>query len=335
MNNSYKFSLIICTYSRSNALIKLLRSVAEQVLYPSEILIIDGSMDDKTQEALEIEKFKSLVYYKVKEKDRGLTKQRNYGVSKVRDGIEIICFLDDDVVLTPEYFQELIETYVKYPEAIGAGGYILNEVAWKKKESKKVGIDEYEWDGWVRKLGTRNELRKRLGLISNEPPGYMPKFSNGLSVGFLPPDEKIYPVEFFMGGVASYKKEIFEKIQFSTFFEDYGLYEDLDFCLRSSKIGQLYLNTSAKLYHHHDSSGRPNRFRYGKMVLRNGWYVWRVKYPSPDIVARLKWNIIALLLTLVRLGNTFTTSNRRDAFYESVGRIVGWWSLIFNKPKVM
>jgi hypothetical protein len=68
------------------------------------------------------------------------------------------------------------------------------------------------------------------------------------------------------------------------------------------------------------------------MVLRNGWYVWRVKYPNPNLKSKFKWHAIALLLTGIRFTNIFTTSKPKEAFTESVGRIVGWFSLIFNKP---
>ncbi len=40
------FSLVICTYMRPVVLLKLLKSVKSQSLYPDEILIIDGSPDE-------------------------------------------------------------------------------------------------------------------------------------------------------------------------------------------------------------------------------------------------------------------------------------------------
>ena len=193
---------------------------------------------------------------------------------------------------------------------------------------------EYYYDGWKRKDGTRFILRKILGLDSNKPPCFMPEFSHGRSVSFLPPSGKIYKVEQFMGGVSSFKKEIFSNYKFSTYFEGYGLYEDADFTLRISKFGELFVNTSAKLSHYHDNFGRPNQYHYGKMVIRNGWYVWRVKYPNPSLLNRLKWNLIALLLTLLRFSNCFSKPNKKKAFTESIGRIVGWLSLWFNKPKI-
>ena len=136
-----------------------------------------------------------------------------------------------------------------------------------------------------------------------------------------------------MGGVSSFKKTVFESLKFSTYFEGYGLYEDADFTLRVAKIGKLYINTAAKLNHYHDASGRPNQYQYGKMVVRNGWYVWRVKNPKPLLDARLKWHTITILLTVIRFSNTFTTRNRQEAFTEALGRTIGWWSLCFNTPK--
>ncbi len=326
-----KFTLIVCTYQRPGPLLTLLGSVVKQSLFPYQILIIDGSKNDETRKELEVNSFKNLEYFKVGENNRGLTKQRNFGIERVATSSEIVCFLDDDIVLTPTYFQNLLDTYQKFPDAVGVGGYIKNEVEWIK-DKEVIKFDDFEYEGFTRKLGSRHLLRKKLGLQPDVPPGYMPDFSNGYAIGFLPPTGKNYKVESFMGGVASYRKGIFDKINFSSYFEGYGLYEDMDFCLRASKLGQLYVNTSAKLYHHHNESGRPNQFKYGKMVLRNGWYVWRVKYPSPGLKSKIKWHATAFLLTLVRFSNVLTTSQRKKAFTESLGRVAGWWSLLINKP---
>ena len=201
-------------------------------------------------------------------------------------------------------------------------------------EGKKLSSKDFLFDGWTRKDGSRFVLRKKFGLDANRPPAHLPDFAHGRSVSFLPPTGKIYEVEQFMGGVASYPKEILDRYKFSEYFEGYGLYEDADYTLRLSNKGKLYVNTAAQLYHYHEASGRPNKYSYGKMVVRNGWYVWRVKYPHPSLKARLKWNSTAFLLTLIRLTNILTTKKRKEAFTESMGRISGWFSLLFNKPKI-
>jgi glycosyltransferase involved in cell wall biosynthesis len=329
-----KFSLIICTYKRPKPLLKLLKSVRNQSLYPDEILIIDGSTDNETELILKESYFENLNYYLAPNEHRGLTKQRNFGIARVGSNMEVVCFLDDDTVLEKEYFEQLLNTYIIYPETLGVGGYIHNETKWEyvgfEYQSK---INEFYFDGWKRNDGNRFVLRKKIGLDSDCPPGFSSLFSHWRSVGFLPPSGKIYEVEQLMGGVSSFRKAIFERFQFSTYFEGYGLYEDADFCLRVAKTGKLYLNTKAKLSHYHEPLGRPNQYQYGKMVVRNGWYVWRVKNPNPKAIDFFKWHAITILLAIIRFSNIFTTKKRQEAFTETLGRTIGWWSLIFNKPK--
>lgn len=319
---------------RSQSVLRLLQSVRKQSLYPDEILIIDGSTDNKTESILKENRIENLKYYVVDDNHRGLTKQRNFGIQKINAESDIVCFLDDDTVLECDYFQQLLRTYKVYPNCLGVGGYIINEVKWEKAaDNYAAKINEFYFDGWKRTDGSRFILRKKLALDSNCPPGYSTAYSHGRSVGFLPPSGKIYEVEMLMGGVSSFKKSVFEKFSFSEYFEGYGLYEDADFTLRVSKIGNLYVNTAAKLSHFHDFSGRPNQYKYGKMVIRNGWYVWRVKNPNPDLKDRFKWNIITISLTLIRYSNIITTGNRKAAFTEALGRTVGLLSLLLFKPK--
>ena len=213
--------------------------------------------------------------------------------------------------------------------------YIANEDHWEfVGDPYQPTLREYYYDGWKKMDGSRFVLRKRLGLDSNTKPAFLPEFSHGRSIGFLPPSGKTYQVEQLMGGVSSFKKSVFKTFQFSTYFEGYGLYEDADFTLRLSKTGALYVNTAAQLGHYHDSSGRPNQYQYGKMVVINGWYVWRVKHPKPSIKAQLKWHSITLLLAFIRFSNTFTTTKKKGSFTEFVGRMLGWLSLFFKKPQI-
>lgn len=318
---------------RAKPLLNLLNSVKNQTYYPSEILVIDGSTNDETKNAIENNSFKNLIYYQVSAEHRGLTKQRNFGISKVSNEIDIVAFLDDDTVLEKDYFENIVKTFNENPDSIGVGGVAINENKWKvninniKQSSKYYTIENY-----YIKESSRNYLRNILGLSSNELPGIMPEFSNGRTCSY-PLNGKSYPVDLIVGMAMNFRKSVFDSIKFSTYFEGYGLYEDADFSLRALQLGQNYIATSAQLSHFHDSSGRPNKYNYGKMVLRNGWYVWRIKYPKPPLIARIKWNAIAFLLTLIRFTNTFTTNKRKEAFTESLGRTVGWFSLLFNKPK--
>jgi len=314
---------------------RLLESVMAQTRLPDEVLVVDGSTNAETTILIEQSAYKNLRYFKVPDTERGLTRQRNYGIARVSIDTEIVCFLDDDTLLFPDYFEQLLSTYQKHPKAAAVGGLIVNEVSWiKVPDNYKPKKNEYVYDGYKRKDGSRFVLRKMLGLDSDVPPAHFPEFGHGRSVGFLPPSGKIYPVQQIMGGVSSFRKEVFERMQFSTYFEGYGLYEDADFSLRLSKTQKLYVNTAARLEHHHEPDGRPNQYHYGKMVVRNGWYVWRVAHPHPSLKAKLKWHAITILLTKIRFVNILTTPKRKAAFSEALGRTVGWWSLFFKSRKL-
>lgn len=315
-----KFNLIICTYKRKEAVERLLQSVQQQKLYPDEILVIDASPDDLTKNLFIKKAYPRLKYFKVGGENAGLTRQRNYGLSLSSGEMDILNFLDDDIVLESDYFERIIESYLKYPDAVGVGGSIKDEIAWRKvSENYMPKFHEFKFDGFVRPLGQRNVFRKRLGLLSNTPPGYMPEFSHGFSTGFLPPSNKIYPVEFFMGGVASYKRMLFSEIRFSELFEGYGLYEDMDFCLRASRLGQLYVNTAAKVEHLHDEGGRPDHYKYGRMVIDNGYHVWKLKHPESSFSSSFKFWAIHFILLIIRFVNGF--SKDKSGIDDARGRL--------------
>lgn len=330
-----KISLIICTYMRPKAICVLLDSIVSQVKVPDEIIIIDGSLNDETKKVLAEKNYDLNIRYHLVEKEfRGLTRQRNFGVERVDQSMDVVAFLDDDIRLEKNYFNELMQPYMQDETVVGVGGCTTNEVQWfKHEESVECPSKSYCMDGYRRRESSRYRLRKFLGLVPSTQPGVISSYSHERPVAFLPPSDKWYEVDFMMGGIASFKKSLFDKIGFSHYFEGYGLYEDKDFTLRARKHGKLIVNTKAKLEHLHDPNGRPNKFYYGVMVIRNGWYVWRVATPIPGFEGVLKWYLNAWVLILIRMTNILTGPKRIESLTESAGRIYGLWSLLWKKPK--
>lgn len=329
-----KLSLIVCTFMRPKSLLALLTSVESQKRKPDEVIIVDGSLNDETKNIISSSSFSfNLKYFLVEPEFRGLTLQRNFGVSKVDPKSDLISFLDDDIILLSDYFHEIIFTFQKFEIAIGVGGIDLIENRYFKKDPtvEYSSFNFFEIDGWVSNEPLRYKIRKVLKLMSGVQPGIVPPFGHGRSD--LPPNGKTYEVEHFMGGIATYKKSLFNLISFSSFFQGYGLYEDFDFCIRAMSFGKLYVNTAAQVKHFHEPSGRPNYYKYGKMVVRNGWYVWKLRYPENSFSNRIKWHIITIVLANLRLINSFYGSNRKDSFNDFLGRIVGWLLLLINPPK--
>jgi len=331
-----KISLIICTYMRPKAICVLLDSIVAQRKVPDEIIIIDGSLNDETREILTEKKYDLPIrYFLVGKEDRGLTRQRNYGVERVNAEMDVVAFLDDDIRLDENYFYEILQPYAKDAKVIAVGGCTTNEVKWEKYSSEsECPKGKFCIDGYIRNESLRYRLRNVLGLVPSTQPGLISLYSHERSVGYLPPSDKYYTVDFMMGGIASFKKELFDKIGFSHYFEGYGLYEDKDFTLRAREFGTLIVNTKAKLEHLHDPNGRPNKFYYGQMVIRNGWYVWQVATPNSGVEGVLKWYINACVLITIRFTNILTGPKRMEALTETLGRVYGLFTLVWDKPKV-
>ena len=79
----------------------------------------------------------------------------------------------------------------------------------------------------------------------------------------------------------AFRKNVFESLRFSTYFEGYGLYEDADFSIRALQFGKNVINTKAQLNHYHDHQEDLININMVKWWCRNGWYVWRIKNPKP------------------------------------------------------
>jgi hypothetical protein len=92
----------------------------------------------------------------------------------------------------------------------------------------------------------------------------------------------MYEVENADGEYPLFEKEFSKLLSFLLILRDMVCMKT-PILPRVSKTGKLYLNTTAKLNHHHDASGRPNQYQYGKNGGAYGWYVWRTKKSKPII----------------------------------------------------
>ncbi|MGO8930992.1 MAG: glycosyltransferase family 2 protein [Limisphaerales bacterium] len=327
-------SLIVCTYKRPEQIGRLLRSLAVLTRKPDETLIIDASSDELTRavadEFAKVGGVPGLRYYLVPREHRGLTQQRNYGVERARG--DVIAFLDDDAVPETGYFQEILRCFERHPEAVGVGGNITNGPPWQKAKGRPASLAVFRVGEWERRDDLRWRLRKLCGLQSDLSPGHMPPFGHGRSPGF-PPDGQDHQVEFIMGCASSWRRGLLNSTVFSAYFDGYGLYEDLEFCLRAGRQGPIYLCTQAQLAHYHAPSGRPLQFRYGVMVVRNGWVVWRRRWPNPRPTDRCKWWAITALLAACRIGNAVSGPKRSQAVTEFLGRLYGMLIVWVNPPR--
>lgn len=293
-------AVVVCTLDRPAAVGRLLEALAAQERPADEVLVVDASSGSATAEVVEAAgcgRPGDPRHRAVAPEDRGLTRQRNVGLAATSG--ELVVFLDDDTVPDPDYLAELEACFARHPDAVGVGGTIV-EAGWRPARPGRPEPGWYRQGGWERPEGARWRLRRALGLAGRLPPGWMPPSGHGRPVAFLPPDGEDHRVEFVMGGASAWRRSVFDRHRFDPAFEGYGLYEDLDLCTTVGVDGPLYVAGAARLRHLHAPEGRPDHRRYGRMVVENGWYVWRHRWPQPGPADRVRWWATTAVLAACR-----------------------------------
>lgn len=320
-------SIIIPTYHRPQELEDCLRSVSSQTLKPTEVVVVDdGDLGDCPLRRELADAGIHCVYFK---KDRpGLTESRNVGV-RLAQG-EIIFFLDDDVLLFPDYIEQIASVYQQMDQDLaGVGGVADNLPPVRARDYIKLFIEF---------LFLNNGIRKGRVL----PSGYSADFDYS-PIEFSKPVR----VDFLPGGISSFRRWVFDEFSFTEGYRDIGFGEDKDFTFRVARRYKLLLNPRARLIDVGAPSMRPGCRVWSRKHLigiyllfyrhlRRGWWSWLffwyavtgdfiirgtafVVFPSRSKLDKLKGMVDAIRLIMRRqipnLGNTGV----KDLAYMNIG----------------
>ena len=139
--HSFNIALIICTYNRDKYLPEALDSIKAQTIDSNkfQLIIVDNNSTDNTA-AISKKFISDHPHLNAKycfEENKGLSFARNRGISEA--SAPIISYIDDDVILPPEYLEIMLAFFEKTPDAIGVGGKVIpkyedgNEPVWMNK----------------------------------------------------------------------------------------------------------------------------------------------------------------------------------------------------------
>ena len=173
-----ELSVILCTYNRSNGLIRTLKSLQSQDLpknFAWEVVVVDNNSTDDTPEKLrEFAENSELVVRYVKEKKQGLSHARNRGVAEAQG--RYLHFTEDDEIADKDLIREIYGTFKTY-KCDCVGGRIYLKL-------------EDEMPRWLTK--------DLWGFL-----GYLNYGDNTLQM-----DEQRYP----FGGNMTFSREVFDRI---------------------------------------------------------------------------------------------------------------------------
>ena len=170
------------THRRTFELSRFLDSLAQQTRSPYELVIIDSSPDDQTEQMLRNrtglpELASRVVYVRVMGPLCGLTRQRNYAMRWVTR--DLIAFFDDDVVLSPECLQEMESVHQS------GGGSIAGVAAF-------IGNQQQPPSALWR-------VRRLLGIVPSLRPGSYARGGMPVSWNFLPENSDVTEGDWLCG----------------------------------------------------------------------------------------------------------------------------------------
>ncbi|MGH7233318.1 MAG: glycosyltransferase [Nitrospiraceae bacterium] len=116
------FSVIICTYNRSANLKAALSSLAQMNLPGAlqwEVIVIDNNSTDDTKKVVAEFARSALVVKYIFEPVQGLSHARNRGVRESNGAV--LSFIDDDVVVAPDWLLEVRNAFHQYQVACVGG----------------------------------------------------------------------------------------------------------------------------------------------------------------------------------------------------------------------
>lgn len=217
-----KVSVIIPTKNRTEDLNCTLDGLLHQTRRPDEIVIVDQSSSPSS----ELMRFPIPLVYIYAPEVSGAAVARNVAMDQASGDIWI--FLDDDVILEPQYVEEILAAYS--PKIAGVSGIITN----------------YSVPSLTRRLfesifvrGAFHDDRQRVYWYAEQ-------------LRFDGPQR----VRQFGCGVMSFRAEVIRNLRFDPALTGGSLAEDIDFCARLPRGSRLVIAPNARLIHKRSETGR-------------------------------------------------------------------------------
>jgi GT2 family glycosyltransferase len=293
--------IIIPTKDRKYKVLKVLESISAQRCMHHKIFVIDQSRRSILSKIKYFSRSNkmNINYFNIYPQ-KGLVFAKKYALSRARS--DIVCFLEDDLVLNKNFLVEINKCFKDNPATIGVGGVCSNSIAnnfW------------YVLFTQVFYLGLFKDSRPWLTFVSSK--------------NFLSCRQS----ETLSGGISAWRREVFKKAFFVP-EEGFHLLEDIHFCRKvASFFGQkMRINLKAKVKHFPAVEGRARSGEFEKRRIEEYWsfFLYHQK-KSLDFICFF-WLCIGL--TIISILKTFTSLS----FRPLLGHLQGIWNCFMKKRGV-
>ena len=262
---------VIPTRNRPSDLAKAVASVLAQTRPPDEFIIVDQSPGDESRlivESLWPGESRIKLMYIHDTSISGLVEAKQVAASRATG--DIVCFLEDDIVLETDYIEQIELGFVRLPEMLGCCGLITNP---PHQPPGYAAIFHIFHRGIFKDI--------RVGLYGHLD-GYV---------------SKLIASDKLSGGLSAWRREVFAAVPFDV-VNGFHMFEDIDFSTRVARhFGpRLYVNPSARLEHHCSPTNREILGPRQRRKLTECIVYYKKRRNWPWATFSLSWLLLGMLI---------------------------------------
>lgn len=265
---SLKLSVVFPTRNRPDDMGKAIASILTQQRLPDQIIVVDQSSDEKTRLITEtaLTGVPLKLTYIHDPTIAGLVAAKQVGTIQAIG--DLVLFLEDDVVIEPEYLAEMERGFRDHPTMLGCCGVVTN----MPKLPALYGV--------LFHLFHRGIFRDpRVGIYG---------LADHYSIGLI-------PSRALSGGLSAWRREIFSSIEFDV-ANEFHMLEDIDFSTRAESYfgSRFFINPKARLAHYMSPVNRDRLGTRQRRKVREFLTFYKKRRAIPGALVALVWLLCGL-----------------------------------------
>ena len=273
MSDEATLSAIVPTLNRRDDLLAFVETLIGQSRRPHELVVVDAGDDRGLPVALDRALQGSGIRLRYVRSRAGTSLQRNIALDMARG--DIIFFLEDDVLLEPDYIERTLEVFdLPFdPPVGGVQGTFTNPPrprGWQQRYFRLFGM-------------THAVPGDEAGMSTSGGPRWLIRPSRPVAV----------PITF--AGGSAYLRAAIDGARFDEFLSGYTMGEDVEFSFRVGQRWTLVQTPHARLFHTFSAESRPEPGdRIGRLIYSR-YYFFRKHVPKdPQNLAAFAWTNVGL-----------------------------------------
>lgn len=287
----HRIAFVVPTMDRPDDLRALLDSVRLQKRKPHQLIVVDGS-DPPIQNV--IDEFPDLQIDYARVFPPSLSQQRNAGMARLRPDITLAGYLDDDIVLERDAFENMLAYWEEAPADLGGAAFNITNAA-----------------------AAGSMLGKRILGVDSAIPGRVLRSGFQTTIGY---QAQSILTDWLYGGATVWRRDVIDNYRYDEWFLGTGFMEDVDFSYTVRQSYRLAVVATARLAHYSRPVRIDREFLLGKWQIVNRMYLVR-KHRNRGLDPSTAW-LANLGVLLLNAGNAIVRG-RRNYWLRAKGNIAG------------